>query len=104
MGSAREKGILKKWFEKKGFGFITPDKGSKDIFVHISAFDRSIPRKPKVGDTIYYHVTADKNGKLKAVDAAIEGVSPVKQTKTIRPKPAYMGRRKSSDLKLRSRM
>tara|TARA_Y100001954_G_scaffold142448_2_gene151683 strand:- start:5983 stop:6189 length:207 start_codon:yes stop_codon:yes gene_type:complete len=31
-----------KWFNKtKGFGFIAPDEGSKDIFVHISALERS---------------------------------------------------------------
>lgn len=31
-----------KWFNKtKGFGFIAPDEGDKDIFVHISALERS---------------------------------------------------------------
>ncbi len=96
MGSARAKGVLKKWFDDKGFGFITPDKGNKDIFVHISAFDRNIPRKPKTGDTIFYHVTTDKNGKLKAVNAAIEGAAPVNHTKSRRLKQTYKGRKKSS--------
>lgn len=96
MGSARAKGILKKWFDEKGYGFITPDQGSKDVFIHISAFDRNIPRHPKTGDTIFYHVTTDKKGKLKAVDAAIEGAAAEKHTKTRKPKQPYRGRRKSS--------
>ena len=96
MGSARAKGILKRWFDEKGFGFITPDKGDKDLFVHISAFDRNIPRHPKVGDTIFYHVTTGKNGKLKAVDAAIEGAAPVTPSKTRKPKQTYKSQKKSS--------
>ncbi len=58
----RAKGTLEKWDDGKGFGFVTPDKGGQNIFVHISAFDRNIPRRPKVGDTIYYHIQTDKNG------------------------------------------
>lgn len=97
MVSTRTKGTLKKWLDDKGYGFISPDKGSKDVFVHISAFDRNIPRKPKVGDTIFYHVTMDNNGKTKAVDAAIEGVTPVIHYRSPKPKQSYQNRgRKSS--------
>ncbi|MGI9570951.1 MAG: cold shock domain-containing protein, partial [Desulfobulbia bacterium] len=85
MGSARTKGTLKKWFGEKGYGFIRPDQGSKDVFVHISAFDRNIPRQPKPGDTIFYHVTTDNSGKTKAADAAIEGAAAVNHTKTRKP-------------------
>ena len=93
MGSARSKGTLKKWLNEKGYGFISPDKEQKDVFIHISAFDRDIPRKPKVGDTIFYHVSTDKNGKIKAVDAAIEGAVPVKRTtRSPKPKQSYQRR------------
>lgn len=92
MAGTRLKGTLKKWLDDKGYGFINPDKGSKDVFVHISAFDRDIPRKPKAGDTIYFHVTRDNKGKTKAVDAVIEGAAPVKRTRSPRPKQSYQGR------------
>lgn len=99
MGSVRDKGTLKKWMEDKGYGFISPAKGGKDIFVHISAFDRDIPRKPKVGDTIYFHVTIDNKGKIKAVDAVIEGAAPVKRTRPPRPKQLHQRRRNKSGWK-----
>ncbi|MCP3928283.1 MAG: cold shock domain-containing protein [Bacteroidetes bacterium] len=89
MGSTRSKGTLKKWFAEKGFGFISPDKGPKDVFIHVSAFDRNIPRRPKVGDTIFYHVHTDKNGKTKAVDAVIEGVESVVRKNKPKPKQYY---------------
>jgi cold shock CspA family protein len=95
LGSARAKGVLKKWFNDKGYGFITPAQGSKDVFIHISAFDRNTPRQPKPGDTIFYHVTTDKNGRLKAADAAIEGAAPISPTKPTRSRKPYK-RRKSS--------
>ena len=80
MANTRAKGTLKKWFNDKGFGFISPDKGQKDVFIHITAFDRNIERKPKVGDTIYFYTQSDKNGKVKAVNAVIEGVDIVQKT------------------------
>lgn len=89
----REKGSLDKWLDDKGFGFITPDKGGKKLFVHISAFDRNIPRRPKVGDTIYYYIQIGKDGKSKAFDAAIEGAAaPVRQKKASPHKKQYRER------------
>ena len=42
-----------KWFnEQKGYGFIQPDNGSKDIFVHISAVERAGLRTLKEGQKI----------------------------------------------------
>jgi len=86
LANTRSKGTLKKWFDDKGFGFISPDKGQKDVFIHISAFDRNIARKPKVGDTIFFYTQTDKNGKVKAVDAVIEGVDIVSKINTPRLK------------------
>ncbi len=73
------KGVLKTWKEDRGFGFIKPDDGSKDIFMHISALDSS-SRRPVTGDIIYYQITRDHRGKYKAINAQIEGVALKKST------------------------
>lgn len=75
MADIRSKGILEKWFEDKGFGFITSEHTNTTIFIHISSFDKNISRRPKVGDTIFYYSQTDDEGKIQAVDAVIEGVS-----------------------------
>lgn len=66
------KGVLKTWKEDRGFGFIKPDDGGKDIFMHISAI-KGANRRPITGDVIYYQITKDNRGKLKAINAQIEG-------------------------------
>lgn len=59
-----------KWFnETKGYGFITPDAGGSDIFVHISAVERSGLRGLNEGQKISYDLEADrKTGKSAAVN------------------------------------
>jgi len=76
-----EKGKLVRWIDDKGFGFINQNNGKEDIFIHISAL-RGMSRKPIVGDVIYYQTSFDNNGKIRAVNAKIEGVS---QTLTLAP-------------------
>jgi cold shock protein len=50
-----------KWFNAtKGFGFIQPDAGGPDMFVHISAVERAGIRDLNEGQTIAYEVVADK--------------------------------------------
>ncbi len=68
------KGVLKTWKEDRGFGFIKPDDGGKDIFIHISALN-GVSRRPTTGDVIYYQIAKDNRGKYKAINAQIEGVS-----------------------------
>ena len=67
------KGVLKTWKEDRGFGFIKPDDGGKDIFIHISALN-AVSRRPTTGDVIYYQIAKDNRGKYKAINAQIEGV------------------------------
>lgn len=57
-----------KWFnEAKGYGFIGPDDGSNDVFVHISAVERAGLRSLKENQAVSYEITTDrKSGKLSA--------------------------------------
>ena len=59
-----------KWFnDQKGYGFIQPDNGGKDVFVHISAVERSGLRGLQEGQKISYEVQTDRRtGKESAVD------------------------------------
>jgi cold shock protein len=50
-----------KWFNAtKGFGFIQPDDGSKDVFVHISAVERAGMHDLNEGQKISYDILADR--------------------------------------------
>ena len=57
-----------KWFNsQKGFGFIQPDDGSKDVFVHISAVERAGLGSLTEGQKVSYDIVADKrSGKSSA--------------------------------------
>jgi len=50
-----------KWYnETKGYGFIQPDDGGKDVFVHISAVERAGMRNLVEGQRLSYEVLTDK--------------------------------------------
>jgi len=54
-----------KWFNRtKGFGFIQPDDGSKDVFVHISACDRAGLGDLPEGKKVTFEVAKGKDGNL----------------------------------------
>ena len=57
-----------KWFNAtKGFGFIQPDDGGADVFVHISAVERAGMRSLNDGQKIHYEMVRDnKSGKMSA--------------------------------------
>jgi cold shock protein len=56
-----------KWFNKsKGFGFIQPDDGSKDVFVHISAVERAGLGTLAEGQKVSYDLARGKDGKTSA--------------------------------------
>jgi CspA family cold shock protein len=62
-----------KWFNsEKGFGFIAPDGGGQDAFVHISAVERSGLSQLREGDKVTFELVADrKSGKMSAEKLAI---------------------------------
>ncbi len=50
-----------KWFNaEKGYGFIQPDEGGKDVFVHVSAVEQAGMRHLQEGQKIDYEVVADR--------------------------------------------
>jgi cold shock protein len=58
-----------KWFNgQKGFGFIQPDDGGKDVFVHISAVERAGMSNLNEGQKVGYDVVADRRTGKSAAD------------------------------------
>jgi cold shock protein len=53
-----ERGTIKKWFPEKGFGFLAPDWGDSDVFVHISAMPPGVV--PSAGDRVMFEVAISK--------------------------------------------
>jgi len=60
----RKKGILTKWNEDKGYGFITPVGDKKEIFVHISEFQG----RPLLHDRVSFTLSKDKSGRNCAIN------------------------------------
>jgi len=73
-------GKLVRWNDQKGFGFIKPIQGGRDIFIHITAL-KGMPRKPIIGDTIIYQVHTDNDGKQRAVNSTRQGLETSKTNK-----------------------
>ena len=57
-----------KWFDaKKGYGFITSENSNKDIFLHVSALEKSKFRKIRENQKIQFEIK-EEQGKLKSVN------------------------------------
>ena len=83
MKNTFHKGKLARWNDDKGFGFISAGNEGRDIFIHISALKR-MSRRPEVGDIIVYQTQTDQEGKIKAINAKIEGVAEITARSTSR--------------------
>jgi CspA family cold shock protein len=67
-------GIVKFFNAERGYGFIKPDDGGRDVFVHITAVERAGLKSLTEGQRISFDVEPDKKGKgSKAVDLVITG-------------------------------
>lgn len=61
-----------KWFNStKGFGFIEPEGGSKDVFVHISAVERSGLSGLNDGQKVTFDLESGRDGRQSAVNLAV---------------------------------
>ncbi len=61
-----------KWFNvSKGFGFIVPDEGSKDVFVHISALESAGLSALLEGQRVEYEMGQDQKGRMTATTVAL---------------------------------
>ena len=67
-------GTVKFFNDSKGYGFIQPDEGGNDAFVHITAVERAGMRTLQQNQRVSYDLEEDQRGKTKAVNLqAVEG-------------------------------
>lgn len=74
----RTKGKITSWNDEKGYGFITPLSGSKQIFIHISALSNR-NRRPEPNEVVTYSLSKDKQGRPCAANATLAGDKPIKK-------------------------
>lgn len=56
-----------KWFNAtKGFGFIEPDEGGKDVFLHVSAVERAGVQSPNEGQKVQFDMETGRDGRTSA--------------------------------------
>ena len=80
------RGVVKFFNSAKGFGFIAPEDGGGDIFVHVSAVEQSGLGGLNEGDEVSYEIEADRrSGKPAAVNLEVTGSSPAPRVS--RPAP-----------------
>jgi uncharacterized membrane protein YsdA (DUF1294 family) len=78
--AVRRKGTIKNWNADKGFGFISPSSGGKDVFLHITSLQQR-SRTPEIGEPVVYTLSKDKQNRLCAVDATFDGEKLKRKTK-----------------------
>ncbi len=74
------RGILVLWNDEKGFGFVRPESGEKDLFIHISAiknYQKGLSRRPAIGDSVYYQPLSqvEAESQRRITRAAVAGIN-----------------------------
>ena len=66
------KGTVKWYNDQRGYGFIQPADGGKDVFVHVSALERAGIRELREGQKVSYELQADRRtGKASAINVKL---------------------------------
>lgn len=82
----RTKGKITSWNDDRGYGFVTPLAGGKQVFIHISALGNR-NRRPELNDVVTYSVSKDKRGRPCAANATLAGDKLVKKSSKTSNKP-----------------
>ena len=70
--NTQQTGTIASWNEAKGFGFVQPDSGVKQVFIHVSELrNRKVP--PQVGQKLSYRMSTDKQGRPCGVAVKLAG-------------------------------
>ncbi len=70
-------GTVKFFNEQRGYGFIQPDEGGNDAFVHITAVERAGMRSLREGQRVNFELEQDRRGKMAAVNLTeADGAAP----------------------------
>lgn len=64
--SGEQKGSVVTYFEAKGFGFLRPDDGGRDIFFHVSRLVEGLATDLRPGTRVLYELGMDRTGKMAA--------------------------------------
>lgn len=68
----RYEGKISNWKDDKGFGFITPNSGGKQVFVHISSFSNR-QRRPVENEMVTFELKTDASGRIQAESVSFVG-------------------------------
>jgi uncharacterized membrane protein YsdA (DUF1294 family)/cold shock CspA family protein len=85
----RYQGKVNNWKDEQGFGFITPNGGGKQIFVHIKSFSNR-QRRPVSNEMVTYELKTDVNGRLSAESVRFHGERMQSATSSERSKMPFV--------------
>lgn len=85
----RTKGKISSWNDDKGYGFITPLAGGKQVFIHVSALSNR-HRRPGLNEVITYSMSSDKQGRPCAANATLAGDKLIRRSPKRRSRTAIL--------------
>lgn len=82
-------GVVKSWNDERGFGFIEPDQGGEDVFIHVKAFPLRTGR-PQIGQRLSFEIELNREGKKRARNVEIAKLAQSKKPRATNS-PAQWG-------------